>query len=118
MRISFGYDSEGYNYSMPPTHIPGYCSHCGVPIEWVNVHKDQDWKTFDVVSGKRYKYQRGQCPIQAKQLDKAEANRSILSKFFRRIFQSVEVLHIGNHDEHYYRRHLQSNLEVLEEQEA
>ena len=75
MSVHFNDFYDGYTYSAGKYWIEKYCEKCGVPIEWSPVERREGWKKFDSDTGKRFKYEKGYCPIDEKQRIIQEAKR-------------------------------------------
>ncbi|MEE9214834.1 MAG: hypothetical protein V3U54_08590 [Thermodesulfobacteriota bacterium] len=119
MSVSFGKNYEGYAYSYDFSRIEKYCEDCGIPIQWYPAPRDENWQTFDTHTGKKYLYEVCFCPTDKKRLDaekKRKRNASLLERWWIRVVENEPALHVGYYSHTpYYRRYLQSNLEVVEE---
>lgn len=93
-----------YTYTYNPSYIPTYCDECGVKVVWHKTKRPKHAAMFDTVTGRRYIYERCKCP-------KDKDKRSWLMKKLGYGYRSPHVSY--NIETFYYRRYLQSNLEVV-----
>lgn len=119
--VSFGERQDGYDYSYKPDFIPKYCQDCGISVQWYSVPRNEWWKRFDTKTGKKYLYEICLCPTDRKIQEAYKAkirNSSLLERWWMGVTGNPPSFHVGYYSlEAYYRRYLQNNLEVIEEEQ-